>query len=166
MDASHVGRDSHGTRTSTTQSAISKHLDVEELEMLLEAYFVQIDGTLNKLSTVCKIIYVFYHVCDQLYFKDDAASLNLKDFFGWLFCREVINLKYVFSSNGQSPLLAKSTVSRYFSFWVFPFRLPLKVFKTRLLGRGFHIFIKSVSFSSSTDVGSHNPPPFRAHHPR
>ncbi|KAG6571913.1 Magnesium transporter MRS2-3, partial [Cucurbita argyrosperma subsp. sororia] len=52
MDASHVGRDSHGTRTSTTQSAIGKHLDVEELEMLLEAYFVQIDGTLNKLSTL------------------------------------------------------------------------------------------------------------------
>lgn len=48
-----LGRDSHGTRTSTTRSAISKHLDVEELEMLLEAYFVQIDGTLNKLSTVC-----------------------------------------------------------------------------------------------------------------
>lgn len=45
-------RDSHGTHTSTTRSAISKHLDVEELEMLLEAYFVQIDGTLNKLSTV------------------------------------------------------------------------------------------------------------------
>ena len=41
-----------GTRTSTTHSAISKHLDVEELEMLLEAYFVQIDGTLNKLTTV------------------------------------------------------------------------------------------------------------------
>lgn len=48
-----LGRDSHGTHTSTTHSAISKHLDVEELEMLLEAYFVQIDGTLNKLSTVC-----------------------------------------------------------------------------------------------------------------
>lgn len=46
-------RDSHGTNTSTTRSGISKHLDVEELEMLLEAYFVQIDGTLNKLSTVC-----------------------------------------------------------------------------------------------------------------
>ncbi|KAH9655599.1 Magnesium transporter MRS2-3 [Citrus sinensis] len=29
-----------------------EHLDVEELEMLLEAYFVQIDGTLNKLSTL------------------------------------------------------------------------------------------------------------------
>lgn len=43
-----------GTRTSTTRSAISKHLDVEELEMLLEAYFVQIDGTLNKLTTVCR----------------------------------------------------------------------------------------------------------------
>ncbi|KAG4212820.1 hypothetical protein ERO13_A01G009380v2 [Gossypium hirsutum] len=47
-----IGRDSHGTHTSTTRSAISKHLDVEELEMLLEAYFVQIDGTLNKLSTL------------------------------------------------------------------------------------------------------------------
>ncbi|KAL0333513.1 UNVERIFIED_CONTAM: Magnesium transporter MRS2-3 [Sesamum angustifolium] len=44
-------RGSHGTHTST-HSAISKHLDVEELEMLLEAYFVQIDGTLNKLSTL------------------------------------------------------------------------------------------------------------------
>ncbi|KAL1541412.1 Magnesium transporter MRS2-3 [Salvia divinorum] len=43
-------RRSHGTHT--THSAISKHLDVEELEMLLEAYFVQIDGTLNKLSTL------------------------------------------------------------------------------------------------------------------
>lgn len=45
-----LSRGSHGTRT--THSAISKHLDVEELEMLLEAYFVQIDGTLNKLSTL------------------------------------------------------------------------------------------------------------------
>ncbi|KAK1592801.1 hypothetical protein Q3G72_030582 [Acer saccharum] len=45
-------RDSHGTHTSTTHSAISKQLDVEELEMRLEAYFVQIDGTLNKLSTL------------------------------------------------------------------------------------------------------------------
>ncbi|XP_068653734.1 magnesium transporter MRS2-3-like [Aristolochia californica] len=40
-----------GTHTSSTHSG-SKHLDVEELEMLLEAYFVQIDGTLNKLSTL------------------------------------------------------------------------------------------------------------------
>ncbi|XP_061354620.1 magnesium transporter MRS2-3 [Gastrolobium bilobum] len=48
--ASHVlTRDSHA---STTYSAVTKHLDVEELEMLLEAYFVQIDGTLNKLSTL------------------------------------------------------------------------------------------------------------------
>ncbi|XAR72980.1 hypothetical protein NMG60_11019813 [Bertholletia excelsa] len=51
--ASHATiRDSYGTRTSTTHSATGKHLDVEELEMLLEAYFVQIDGTLNKLSTL------------------------------------------------------------------------------------------------------------------
>lgn len=47
-----LSRGSRGTRTSTTRSAISKHFDVEELEMLLEAYFVQIDGTLNKLSTL------------------------------------------------------------------------------------------------------------------
>ncbi|KAG5070430.1 Magnesium transporter MRS2-3 [Glycine soja] len=47
-----VGRDSHGTRDSATYSAVTKQLDVEELEMLLEAYFVQIDGTLNKLSTL------------------------------------------------------------------------------------------------------------------
>jgi hypothetical protein len=26
---------------------------IDELESLLEVYFVQIDGTLNKLSTVC-----------------------------------------------------------------------------------------------------------------
>ncbi|KAF3435573.1 hypothetical protein FNV43_RR22662 [Rhamnella rubrinervis] len=47
-----LSRDSRGTHTSTTHSVMSKHLDVEELEMLLEAYFVQIDGTLNKLSTL------------------------------------------------------------------------------------------------------------------
>lgn len=42
-----------GTSSSSIVSAVTgKHLDVEELEMLLEAYFVQIDGTLNKLSTV------------------------------------------------------------------------------------------------------------------
>ncbi|XVF27677.1 hypothetical protein REPUB_Repub14bG0129400 [Reevesia pubescens] len=44
-------KDGHGTHTSTTRSVICKQLDVEELEWLLEAYFVQIDGTLNKLST-------------------------------------------------------------------------------------------------------------------
>ena len=44
--------DCHGTRTCSTRSG-SKHLDVEELEMLLEAYFVQIDSTLNNLSAVC-----------------------------------------------------------------------------------------------------------------
>ncbi|MQL86576.1 hypothetical protein Taro_019106 [Colocasia esculenta] len=41
----------HGTHTGSAHSG-SKHLDVEELEMLLEAYFVQIDGTLNNLSTL------------------------------------------------------------------------------------------------------------------
>ena len=50
------------------------------------------------------------------------------------------------------------TVSRYCPLWIFPFGLPLKVFKTRLLGRGFHTLVKNASFSSPTDVGSHNPP--------
>ena len=36
------------------------------------------------------------------------------------------------------------------------FGLSLKVFKTLLLGRGFHTLIKNVSFSSPTDVESHN----------
>lgn len=44
--------DCHGTRTCSTRSG-SKGLDVQELEMLLEAYFVQIDSTLNNVSTVC-----------------------------------------------------------------------------------------------------------------
>ncbi|KAF6136878.1 hypothetical protein GIB67_018917 [Kingdonia uniflora] len=47
-----LSRGSRGTHTSTTRSAMSKHLDVEELEMLLEAYFVQIEGTVNNLSTL------------------------------------------------------------------------------------------------------------------
>lgn len=50
-----VGRDSRMTRNSMGRNAV-KHSDVEELEMLLEAYFVQIDGTMNKLSTVCGLI--------------------------------------------------------------------------------------------------------------
>ena len=37
------------------------------------------------------------------------------------------------------------------------FGLSLKVFKTRLLERGFHTLIKNTSFSSLNDVGSHNP---------
>ena len=51
-------------------------------------------------------------------------------------------------------------------FGLFPFRLTLKVFKTRLLGKGFHTLIKGVSFSFPTKVGHHNPPSFRAQHPR
>ncbi|KAI3755472.1 hypothetical protein L1987_55273 [Smallanthus sonchifolius] len=47
-----VGRDSRVTRTSIVRNGVIKHRDVEELEMLLEAYFVQIDGTMNKLSTL------------------------------------------------------------------------------------------------------------------
>lgn len=53
-------KDSRGTHASTTHSSMSKQLDVEELEMLLEAYFVQIDGTLNKLSTVSTSTFYCY----------------------------------------------------------------------------------------------------------
>ncbi|KAG7582570.1 hypothetical protein ISN44_As08g021580 [Arabidopsis suecica] len=47
-----LSRNSRGTHTSSMRSAMTNKLDVEELEMLLEAYFVQIDGILNKLSTL------------------------------------------------------------------------------------------------------------------
>lgn len=47
--------ESHRTNTYSTKSS-NKHLDVQELEMLLEAYFVQIDSTLNKLTTVCVLL--------------------------------------------------------------------------------------------------------------
>ena len=45
------------TETVRESSAYVKP-DVEELEMLLEAYFVQIDGTLNKLYHVCSILLI------------------------------------------------------------------------------------------------------------
>ena len=46
-------------------------------------------------------------------------------------------------------------VSRYCPLWAFLFGLHLKVFKTRLLGRGSHTLIKNVSFPSPTGVRSH-----------
>lgn len=44
--------DAGGSSIPSSTTSSSKPLDVEELEMLLEAYFVQIEGTLNKLSSV------------------------------------------------------------------------------------------------------------------
>lgn len=38
---------------SGRESSVYVKPDIEELEMLLEAYFVQIDGTLNTLYHVC-----------------------------------------------------------------------------------------------------------------
>ncbi|KFK31826.1 hypothetical protein AALP_AA6G163500 [Arabis alpina] len=43
-------RNNRGTHTRSTHSSMSDKFNVGELERLLEAYFVQIDGTLNKLS--------------------------------------------------------------------------------------------------------------------
>lgn len=44
--------DAKTERESTAGGITGFKLNIEELEMLLEAYFVQIDGTLNKLSTL------------------------------------------------------------------------------------------------------------------
>ncbi|XP_062080803.1 magnesium transporter MRS2-I-like [Humulus lupulus] len=45
------------SKTSRTSNVtIQEENDVEELEMLLEAYFMQIDGTLNKLTTLREYI--------------------------------------------------------------------------------------------------------------
>ena len=89
-----------------------------------------------------------------------------------LTCRKALNLilstrikedrsftpKYNKNNNSSSPPLVDIVL----------FGLPLKVFKRqrRLLGRGLHTIIKNASFSSPTDVRSHNPLPFRAERPR
>ena len=39
--------------------------------------------------------------------------------------------------------------------------ISLEAFKTCMLGRGFHTFIKNVLFPSLNDMKSHNPPPSR-----
>lgn len=46
-------------------SVIGYKPNIEELEMLLEAYFVQIDGTLNKLSHVISL--AFLHRCQYCF---------------------------------------------------------------------------------------------------
>ncbi|KAJ7547806.1 hypothetical protein O6H91_08G105100 [Diphasiastrum complanatum] len=45
-------KSSNCNSSTSTSNFPEKHLDVEELEMLLEAYFVHTDGTLNKLSAL------------------------------------------------------------------------------------------------------------------
>ncbi|MED6182065.1 Magnesium transporter MRS2-I [Stylosanthes scabra] len=46
----------HGSSKASTATSLQVENDVEELEMLLEAYFTQIDGTLNKLNTLREYI--------------------------------------------------------------------------------------------------------------
>lgn len=41
------------SRHESMKSSETAHENIEELEMLLEAYFVVIDSTLNKLTSVC-----------------------------------------------------------------------------------------------------------------
>ena len=52
------------------------------------------------------------------------------------------------------------------SFLDFFFRAFSQGFITHVLGEGFHTLIKSVLFSSITNVGHHNPPPIETQCPR
>ena len=56
--------------------------------------------------------------------------------------------------NSQSPPLADIVLCG----------LSPQGFKTCLIGRGFHTLIRNASFSSPTNMGSHNPPPLGAQH--
>ena len=75
--------------------------------------------------------------------------------------------------NDPDPLLADIVLFRLslsglqiLSSLGFPFRACPQGFKTRLLGEGFHTLINGGLFSSPTNVGHHNPPPFEAQRPR
>lgn len=72
--------DTDEQQAPSMQSSSIKSLDVEELEMILEAYFVQIEGTLNKLSAVRLLISNIKNViiCTTVHRKDT----NLDEFFG------------------------------------------------------------------------------------
>ncbi|KAL6007641.1 hypothetical protein ACLOJK_033141 [Asimina triloba] len=53
--------DSKSRATSGYNNSGGSKPNIEELEMLLEAYFKQIEGTLSKLSTVCHSPYIHQH---------------------------------------------------------------------------------------------------------
>ena len=64
--------------------------------------------------------------------------------------------------NSLSLLLAEIVLFGFslgFPFWVSP-----QGFENALLGRGFHALVKNTSFSSPTNVRSHNPLPSRLNH--
>ena len=73
------------SRHESTRSSVSNTESIEELEMLLEAYFVVIDSTLNKLTSVSTIY------CLQLFLSIIQMSWNtVFDKFFFLF---VLQLK-------------------------------------------------------------------------
>ena len=61
------------SRHESMRSSDSATESVEELEMLLEAYFVVIDSTLNKLTSVCTTPIIFY--CPILFGTANNLSL-------------------------------------------------------------------------------------------
>ena len=72
-----MGLDDDEQQAPSMQSSSIKSLDVEELEMILEAYFVQIEGTLNKLSAV-RLLHSNIKNVRNVVFGNDT---NLDEFF-------------------------------------------------------------------------------------
>ena len=97
--------------------------------------------------------------------KNDLNKLKWR--YGLIFVYATITIDFIPTLphiciwNSLSPPLVDIVL-----FGLFLFELSLKIFKMRLLGRGFHTLIKNVLFHSPADVGSHNPPPFETQHPR
>ena len=65
----------------------------------------------------------------------------------------VIRFGLDYEGNGSSLVLVNIVL-------VCPSGFSLNVFKTRLIRRSFHILVRNTLFPSTTDVGSHYPPPW------
>ena len=63
---------------------------------------------------------------------------------------------YIYTRNSLYSLLTNIVQS----LWTFLFGFSLKVFKTRLLGRGYHTLVRNVLFNSLINVRSHRPLPW------
>ncbi|XP_020091913.1 magnesium transporter MRS2-I-like isoform X2 [Ananas comosus] len=72
--------------------------DVEELEMLLEAYFMQIDGTLNKLNTL------------REYIDDTEDYINIQD-------EHIMNSWQILANAARQPSKSIDSVGAILKFW-------------------------------------------------
>lgn len=65
----------HASRRSSTTQSTSTIYNVEELEMLLEAYFMQVDASLNKLSLVSsRILHIVLTTRQRVYIQTVLES--------------------------------------------------------------------------------------------